>query len=51
MRKYNINANSVRVTENLYDEAHSVVLFKAAPETGSELQSESERVSTLTNPL
>ena len=27
MRKYNINANRIRVIENLYDEAKSVVLF------------------------
>ena len=46
MRKYNINASSIRVTENLYDKTQSAVLFNAAQETGSE-----DRVSTVTNPL
>ena len=42
MRKYNINANTIRVIENLYEKAQSV----AAQETGSELQT---RVSPLFN--
>ena len=36
MRTNNINANIVRVFENLYDKAQSAVLFSAS--TGSELQ-------------
>ena len=49
MRKYNINASSIRVTENLYDKIQSAVLFNAVHKTGSELQSKSDRVSTVTN--
>ena len=37
MRKYNINANIIRVIDNLYDKAQSESCSMAAQETGSEL--------------
>ena len=50
MRKYNINASTIRAIENLYDTAQSAVLFNGS--TGEWFYSRnSTRVSTLTNPL
>ena len=41
MRKYNVNANLVRATEHLYNNAISAVQMNAAHENGSELKLES----------
>ena len=50
MRKYNINASIIRAIENLYDKAHSAVLFYGSAGEWFRTRG-STRVSTLTKPV